>query len=153
MGHGHFVVFFFLNKKIFIRFCTHGAMITLSGFFLNNIFFIFFLLSFLFFILCFIFVISFFFDRQRWATILLPNFKLHLSFISASTISLLIITINSWGKYLLFIKLFTVHNNYLPLIKTFTVNNNYLPLIKLFTVNYNCLTSIEIFTVNKIIYH
>ena len=35
----------------------------------------------------------------------------------------------SWEKYLLFIKLFTVHNTYLPIIKTFTVNNNYLPLI------------------------
>ena len=29
---------------------------------------------------------------------------------------------NGWGKYLLFIKSFTVNNNYLPLVEIFTVN-------------------------------
>ena len=59
--------------------------------------------------------------------------------------------INSWEKYLLFTKLFTVHNNCLPKINIFTVNNNYLLLIKLLTDNY--LRLIEIFTINKVIYH
>ena len=44
------------------------------------------------------------------------------------------IIIYSWGKYLRFIKLFTVQINYLSLIKIFVVNNN-LPLIKLYAVN------------------
>ena len=80
-----------------------------------------------------------------------PIFQFHLLFINAITV-LLSIIIYSWGKYLLFIKLLTVHNNYLQLIKIFTVHNNYLPLIKLFTVNNNCLPLIEIFAVNKTIY-
>ena len=42
-----------------------------------------------------------------------PTFQFHLTFINASTILLSINMINGWGKYLLFIKLFTVYNNYL----------------------------------------
>ena len=83
--------------------------------------------------------------------LVLSNFQFHLLFINAITV-LLSIIIYSWGKYLLFIKLLTVHNNYLQLIKLFTVHNNHLPLIKLFTVNNNCLPLIEIFVVNKTIY-
>ena len=49
-------------------------------------------------------------------------FQLHLLFANASTILLLIIIIYSWGTYLVFIKLFSVHNNCLPLIEIFTVN-------------------------------
>ena len=43
-----------------------------------------------------------------------PTFQFHLPFINASTILLSINMIDGWGKYLLFIKLFTVRNNYLP---------------------------------------
>ena len=76
------------------------------------------------------------------------------TFINASTILLLIIVIYIWGKYLPFIKLFTVYNNYVTLIKIFTVEKNHLPLIKSFSVsvNNNCLLLIEIFPVNKIFY-
>ena len=67
------------------------------------------------------------------------TFQLHLLFINASDILLLIIIIYILGKYLQFKKLFTVRNNYLSIIKVFAVNNN-------------CLPGIVIFTANKIIY-
>ena len=65
----------------------------------------------------------------------LSTFCLVVSLINGSNTLLLIISINLWGKYLPFIKLFTVNNNYLRLIKPFTVNNICLPLIQIFTVN------------------
>ena len=73
MSHGNFV--FFLKKKVFIRFGTHGAIIILWVFSMNIYIYIFsiFLFSFFYYYYyChyyyFIFVIFTFFDWQRWAT-------------------------------------------------------------------------------------
>ena len=78
----------------------------------------------------------------------LSNIQFHLSFINARATLLSIIIIYSSAKYLLFIKLFTVHNNYLPLIKILPINDNYLPLIRLFTVIFKFVNSKE----NNLIY-
>ena len=77
-----------------------------------------------------------------------PTFQFHLSFINARAMLLSIIIIYSWANYLLFIKLFTVHNNYLPLIKILPINDNYLPLIRLFTIIFKFVNSKE----NNLIY-
>ena len=52
--------------------------------------------------------------------------------------------INGWGKYLLLINVFTIHDNYLPLIKLFTLNSHYLLLMGKFIVNNYYLPSINL---------
>ena len=82
MGHGNFVFFFFLNKKIYIRFGTHGSWQSCGVFFWIIYFFIFpiFLISF-FILFFFIFVVFIFiFYYWQWQA----NIHLHTSWISPS---------------------------------------------------------------------
>ena len=56
-----------------------------------------------------------FFTIVEIGRLLLPNSPVTFIVINASAILVLIINICNWGKYIIFVKLFTVHNH-LPLI-------------------------------------